>query len=250
MKLNNETRIGIMVVIVLILLAWITINTSDFNFNLSKEGHRVKARFKDVDGVNLNSPVMYNGYEIGIVEDISIVYEGNDIIMELTLFLKDEARLRKDSKAYVKNLGFMGEKYIGLTSGNKDDPFLEPGGTIIGEEPPSFTELIKDGKQIAEKVKGITTNINERLETNKDNLDGIMSNTNTTMKNVSSFVGNLDERLESNEKRIDEILTNLNSLSKNLEELSYDLKQNPWKILYRSKTKKGKVIEQKSIESE
>jgi len=231
MKLNNETKIGIMVFIVLVLLGIFTMKTGKFNF--ANTGYTVKVQFKDIDGVNLNSPVMYNGYEVGLVEDIAIVEGDNEMMMELTLWLNGDARLREGAKAYVKNLGFMGEKYVGLTSGKKGGAFIEPGSMIIGEPPASFDQLIVEGQAIAKEVRGITTNVHDRLEINKEHIDVIMANLNSTMKSMSSIVGQADERLATNEQNIDEIMTNLRLLSVNLEEMSQDLKAHPWKILHK-----------------
>ena len=240
MKMNNETKIGIMVSIVIALLAVLTIKTG--NFSLTKGGYQVKAHFKNIDGVNLNSPVMYNGFEVGVVEDIEIKEGQNDTAMELTLRIGNQARLRDGAKAYIKNLGFMGEKYVGLTSGKAGEAYLGPDSVIIGEEPPDFERLLAQGQDIAARLKSISQNIDERLTVNKDAVDETIKNLNITMKELSSVVKIANERLSLNEQKIDATVSNLHDLSVNLEELSYDLKMNPWKILYRGKESK-KVAE-------
>ena len=239
MKMNNEKRIGLMVFIVIILLSVLTIKTG--NFNLSTKGYTIKAQFENVDGVNLNSPVMFNGFEMGVVEDIKIKDDDGEIKMELLLWVNDKAKLRDGSQAYIKNLGFMGEKYIGLTSGNKGGAYLGPGSVIKGQEPPNFDQLLSEGQEIAKRIKSISVNIDERLETNSETLDEILNNLNLTLKDLALLVSNINERLDTNEKKIDDTITNLHGLSVNLEELSYDLKLNPWKIMYRDKSKKEKV---------
>ncbi|MCK5179051.1 MAG: hypothetical protein KAR32_05920, partial [Candidatus Omnitrophica bacterium] len=148
------------------------------------------------------------------------------------------------AKAYIKNLGFMGEKYIGLTSGNKGGVYLAPGSVIAGQEPPDFEHLLSQGQEIAQRLKSISINLDERLETNKDALDETVSNLNLTMKDLASIVHNANERLMTNEKKIDDTITNLHDLSVNLEELSYDLKINPWKIMYRGKKEKERKGEE------
>lgn len=233
MKMNNETKIGLMVTGVIVLLAVLTIKTG--KFNLSTKEYIIKAQFANVDGVNLNSPVMFNGFEVGIVDDIKIKDDDGDVKMEVILRVNDRARLREGAKAYIKNLGFMGEKYIGLTSGNKGGVYLASGSVIVGQEPPDFEHLLSQGQEIAQRLKSISINLDERLETNKDALDETVSNLNLTMKGLASIVHNANERLTTNEKKIDDTITNLHDLSVNLEELSYDLKLNPWKIMYRGK---------------
>lgn len=242
MKMNNETKIGLMVTLVIILLAILTIKTGKFNF--STKGYTIKARFVNVDGVNLNSPVMFNGFEVGIVDDIKIRDHDGDVRMELILWVNQNARLREGAKAYIKNLGFMGEKYIGLTSGKKGGMYLAPNSVIIGQEPPDFERLLSEGHEIARRLKSISVNLDERLETNKEELDETLSNLNLTMKDLASITHIVNESLTSNEEKIDDTIDNLHGLSVNLEEMSYDLKLNPWKIMYRGKGKREKNKEE------
>lgn len=236
MKMSNETKIGLMVCVVAALLAVLTFKTG--KFNLSKSGHTIKAHFKNIDGVNLNSPVMFNGFEVGIVEDIVIKENDGETLMELTLWIDDEARVREGAKAYIKNLGFMGEKYVGLTSGPKGGDYLTSGSVIVGQEPPNLEKLLAEGEEIAGRLKSITRNIDERLEINKEALDNALANLNVTMESLASIVSNINERLATNEKKVDDTVSNMYKLSVNMEELSYDLKLNPWKVLYRGKAKK------------
>ena len=242
MKMNNETKIGLMVTVVIILLAVLTLKTGKFDF--STKSYLIKARFENVDGVNLNSPVMFNGFEVGIVDDIQVKDDDGDIQMEVVLRVNQDAKLREGARAYIKNLGFMGEKYVGLTSGDKGGPYLRPGAVITGQEPPDFGNLVLEGQEIAKRLKSIAINFDERLETNKDALDQILANLNVTMKDMASIIQNVNERMTTNEKKIDDTVTNLHDLSVNLEELSYDLKLNPWKIMYRGEKKKKREREQ------
>lgn len=241
MKINNETKIGVMISMVIVVLAVLTIRTGKFNF--SKEGYIVKANFSNVDGVNLNSPVMFNGFEVGVVEDIVIKEDDQETKIELTLWVNGKAKLRQGAKAYIKNLGFMGEKYVGLTSGDKGAAYLAPGSIIVGQEPPDFERILSQGEEIAKRLKSISINIDERLEVNREAVDEILANLNSTMKDLASIVENANERLKTNEKKIDATVSNMHDLSVNLEELSYDLKLNPWKIMYRGKEKRKKVEE-------
>jgi len=243
MKINNESKVGLMVSIVIVLLAVLTIKTG--KFNLSKSGYIIKAHFQNVDGVNLNSPVMFNGFEVGIVKDITIKEGASETKIELILFINNTARLREGAKAYIKNLGFMGEKYVGLSSGNKGGVYLASGSVVIGQEPPDFERILSEGQEIATRLKSIMQNIDERLNINKEEVDETLTNLNLTMKDLASIVHNLNDRLSVNEKKIDATVTNFHALSVNLEELSYDLKMNPWKIMYRGKEKKEKGIKKK-----
>jgi len=258
MKINNEIKIGIMVCIVLMMLAVITIKTGEISF--SKKGYEIKVLFENIDGVDVNAPVMLNGFEKGFVKDINISDDGEQVMMELTVWLEEQAKLREGAEGYVKNMGFMGEKYVGLTSGKSGGAYLQEGAVIVGEKAGDIDKLLSDGQEIAANIKEISININERLKKNQENIDNIITNLNTSMKKIVSITDNLDERLDKNRDNIDEIFANLRTTTENLDErlkvnkenidkifvnlesasvnldqFTYDLKQNPWKLMYRPK---------------
>jgi phospholipid/cholesterol/gamma-HCH transport system substrate-binding protein len=232
MKINNETKIGILVVITLVILSVLSWKAG--NFQLIVKGYELKVHFKNVDGVELNSPVNLNGFEIGRVQTIKILKDADSNI-ELSLWIKGDVQINKDVKALIKNMGFMGEKYIGLMTGNGQEGYLPPGSIIVGQEPANFEEMLTQGGEIAKNVKEISQQINERLKVNSQAIDAVVGNMNITMKNFASISTNVNERLEVNKLLLDNIVKNLDTTSVNLEEMSLDLKENPWKLLYKPK---------------
>ena len=239
MKLSNETLIGIFVVVVLLGLGVITWKAGNYDF--TPEGYELKVQFKNIDGVEENAPVTLNGFEVGRVKDIQILY-GDATRVELTLWLDAKAKIHKGSKAFVKNMGFLGEKYVGLTTGDDGEEFLAPGTVLVGQEPTSLDKILVEGEVIAANLKEISAEVNERLKVNRDNIDEILANMRASMKNLSSISDNVNERLQVNKNLIDDTMVHLNGASKNLEEMSYDLKLNPWKLMYKPKKNREENI--------
>jgi phospholipid/cholesterol/gamma-HCH transport system substrate-binding protein len=237
MNINNETKIGILVVGVLIILGVLHWKAGGFEFK--KEGYRLKVHFRDIDGVALNAPVMLNGFEVGRVEDIQFIY-GEKTHVELTLWLEATARVQGGAKAVVKTLGFLGEKYIAITAGEEGRSFLVDGAVIKGNEPVDLAALLAEGQEVMANLKIITEDLKERLDVNGESIDHIIANTRKTMQNMVSITDNVHQRLEVNETLIDDFVVHMNSSSKNLDEMSADLKENPWKLLYKPKEKAGR----------
>ncbi len=234
MKINNETKIGIFVVLVLGGLALITWKTAGYEF--IPEGYTIEVLFKDIDGVELNAPVTLNGLEVGRVEDISILYDKATRV-RLTLWIDTKARLHEGARAFVKNMGFLGEKYVALTSGEDGTPFLKDGAVIDGDQPVDFQSVLVKGELIACHMEKITRNLEERLRVNSEAIDQIVVNLNTAIDNMAAVSGQVKNTLASNEKGIDRMIKNLSLTSQNLEEMSLDLKENPWKLLYKPRKK-------------
>ncbi len=234
MKVNNETKIGILVVVVLLGLGILTFQVGDFD--LGDKGYPVYAVFKNIDGVEENAPVRLNGMEIGKVKSMRIIYEPATK-MELTLWIKEGYRIREETKVYVRTMGMFGEKYIGLSTTVDDAPFLKPGARVAGEEPADFEKLLVKGEAIANNLKEITDNLNERLKINAESIDDIILNIRKASKDIASISVNVNERLTLNQGKIDSIMGNLDSATQNLEEMSADIKENPWKLLYKPRKK-------------
>ena len=227
MKFNNETKIGALVTAVAVMLLVITWKAGNFKVALGQ--YDIKVQFQNIEGVETNAPVRLNGLEVGRVKDIDIVYADVPKV-ELVLSINQNIKIPKGSKVYVKNMGFMGEKYIGLYASNVGEGYLERGDVVIGEEPATMEEMLANFKSISE-------NVDQRLRVNSESIDDIFVNLRVTMKNMAGITDNLNERLAVNKLRVDDTMVRMNNLSKNFEEMSYDLKLNPWKLLYKPKRK-------------
>lgn len=236
MKLTNEMKIGILVCIVTAILLVLTWQAGDFDFSV--KGYELKVQFENIEGVDVNAPVRFNGLEVGSVKDIRIVYDPEKTLMELTVWVREDVKIRQGARAFVKTMGFMGEKYVGLSAGDPQQPFLQPKAVILGEQPADLQKILADGEVIAQNLKEISVELNERSRINSETIDEIFAKTRQTMGNAAAITDNVRARLELNEHLIDDFVQNLNATSQNLEELSYDLKENPWKLLYKPKEKR------------
>lgn len=201
-RINNEIKIGIMVFVCIAALLILTFQVG--NFSLHKKTYELKVQFQNINGIELYAPVRLNGFEVGSVNNIKIVYD-DATKMLLTLGINEGVKVHDGAKAYVRTLGLIGEKYIGLTDEAKGD-FLPPGSLIVGEEPVDMEQLLAKGDEIANNLNSILVNVDDLVKTNKD--------------------------------QVNEIVVNVNSATKNLDEFSDDVKRNPWKLLFRSKDTK------------
>ena len=190
MKLNNETKVGLLILVSLAVLLGITLKCG--NFNLKKDGEHIKAVFSDIDGIKLNSPVMFNGLEVGLVEDISIQEDSDQTHMVLTLWVSHQARLHEGTKAIIKNLGFMGEKYVALIGVDSRTPILNEGATILGQSPADFNQILSSAQELLGHLNGVAANVDERLKKNQGNVDDIKTNFNATSKNLENATANLN----------------------------------------------------------
>ncbi len=199
MKITNETKTGILVVVCLTALGGLLLKIG--NFNPLEKGYLVKARFHFTGGVKVHAPVCLAGVEVGEVKGIRLVY-GDDTQVEVDLWLEAGAKLRTDSIAYATTLGLMGEKYIEIKPGTQGEA-VKDGDLITGKDPMRLEDLMETGTK--------------------------------AMTNIGEAAKSVNGVLVDNRPKIDNIFTNLDETSGNFREFSEDIKYHPWKVLMKGK---------------
>ena len=214
----NDFKVGIVVILALVLLLALTFKVNKFSF--TKRGYELKVAFINSSGIEKNAPVRLSGVEAGKVKNLQLVYGSGGTHVLLTLWLDETARVRKDSEAFVTTLGLMGEKYVELTAGSADSPFLKPNSTIIGREPFDTAKFIEKGDQIADNLSQAITNI-RKLTTG------------------------VNEVIVVHREDLDQVLKNLAESSENIKAFTEDIKWHPWKLIRKSKSQKPKAEKEK-----
>ncbi len=218
-RMSNEIKTGLLIIVCLVILGGFTFAVG--NFTGIEKTYELKAMFNWVSGLEKYAPVRLRGVEAGEVKDVQILYQNNnETKILLVLQMKDNAKVREGTKAYVSMLGLMGEKYVELTDGPQGKPFLTAGSTIQGEDPASMEELIDMGKKVAAQVD-------------------------SALSDIRSLTQHLDALVVENRSDIDSLIDKLNTTAVNFEEFSDDIKRHPWKLLMKGKEDKKKEEKKK-----
>ncbi len=217
LKISNETKTGIFVLVCLAALGVLLIKVG--HFNLFKKGYMIKSHFHFTGGVKKNSPVRLSGVDVGEVKSIRVLY-GDETQVEVDLWLDEEAKIRLDSHAYVTTLGLMGEKYIEIKAGTAAAGYAKKGDSIPGDDPVRLEELVQIGTKVANDIG-------------------------TMARDISKVATHVDDAVQGNRSKIDHIFDNLEETSENFNDFSQDIKHHPWKILA-----KGKEMTKEEMEKE
>ncbi len=108
----------------LVFLALRAANLSSFN---GDETYALVAKFDNIGGLKVRSPVRSAGVVVGRVESIALdpkTYQG-----VVKLDLKKSVQFPADSSARILTSGLLGDQYIGLEAGGDEKNFA-PGDTI------------------------------------------------------------------------------------------------------------------------
>jgi phospholipid/cholesterol/gamma-HCH transport system substrate-binding protein len=132
-----ETLIGALVLVVAIaFLAYAVAHSG----RTAGSGDALQARFDHIDGLAVGGDVRIAGVKVGTVTDERIDPKTFSAIVSLSV--RDDIQLPKDSGASIVSESLLGGKYISLSPGG-DETDLKPGQTItVTQSSVSLEELL------------------------------------------------------------------------------------------------------------
>lgn len=110
--------------------------------------------YDNVTGIKFGTPVLYEGYQVGQVENIEPVFAGGDTRYRLTLSVKAGWKIQRDSSARVEASGLLSTVSIEIKKG-KSDSLLAPGDEITGVPSNDLFSTVND---VAEEFRDLSQN--------------------------------------------------------------------------------------------
>ena len=195
-----ELKVGSFVLLALLALSFFILSISDFSF--FEKGRHMQVVFNFASGLREAAPVRLAGVEVGLVRKLQVFVDkadGGKTKVRVDVWIKNNIAVPVDSNITINQLGILGEKYLEIIPGSST-ALIKDDGVAIGHDPVPI-------EKITEKI------------------DSLMTKLGVTVDNVNEGHGTLG-KLFTDE-----------SIYDNLDDLTLDLKSNPWKLLYRPKPK-------------
>lgn len=198
---NFELKVGIFAFIGIVILFIIIFSIGEIY--MLEPGYNLGVIFGFANGITEAAPVRVAGVEVGEVKSIKIFYDksAKRPKAKLIIWIKEDVLIEKDARACINTLGLLGEKYLEILPGSQEAGFLADGETLVGEDPVVMDELTKDMRALV------------------DSANAVMS------------------RLKKGEGTIGKLLTE-EKIYDDLEIFVEDIKNNPWKLLHKTREKK------------
>jgi len=188
--LTREQRIGAFFAVGIILL-FIAIELT-LGLGLLRRRYPLYATFRDVQGLDSGADVRLAGIKAGRVDGMQIEQEH----VRVTLLINGGLVVKKDSLARLDFRALSGERFVSLTLGTPTAKPAEPGDTLEGETPASFSDVVDQLSGVAQNVNELVTSLNansQRLLTNlADLIEQNRSELDQIAENVASITGKLD----------------------------------------------------------
>ncbi len=200
-KTKLELKVGIFVFIGIIILAAFVLSIG--KFRTWSSGYKVNFIFNFVNGVKVGAPIRFAGVDVGEIKKIKVrfVPEEQKSEVRLECWLRNQVHIPNDSTIWVNTLGLLGEKYLEIMPGKDYMNCMAVNDSLVGVDPIPMHEVFRQAK-------------------------GIFDNLSTIVDKVGKGEGNLGKLLYDDK------------LYNNMEAFTEDIKNNPWKLFFKTKEKK------------
>ena len=188
-QVGKRFRVGIVVLIALFAVM-IGIFMVGQRAHLFVKKFPYETRFDSASGLVAGNPVRLNGVTVGNVLEVILSPDPADRTVRVVYDVDRRAapRLRKGTRAAIKTIGLLGDKYIELEGGTAEEPEIEIGGTIPPAPGAGIEKLLEGGGDLIADLSGIARslkNILARTEQGKGFLGAL-----TTDSEESTRLGN------------------------------------------------------------
>jgi phospholipid/cholesterol/gamma-HCH transport system substrate-binding protein len=227
-KYFAEMKVGAFFIGAMVLLFITLISMRSFNFLKQKNDYKVKFNFSE--GLRTSSPVRFCGVDVGEVRIVEIKQEiDSQPYVYVIIRVDNDVRIPKNSYFFINSLSLFGEKYLEIVPPATPEGYLVGGEVVEGISPTPLFNVLTNFNKTMEEVNEFVKNgkIRESLQNTITNIEKISADVRSLMEDVKNKKGTLGRLFYDD------------SLYTKTEELIDELKENPWKLLH--KTKDGKV---------
>ena len=221
MRISKTTKIGALTLIALFLL-YFGLNYLK-GFNVFKRANVYYAAFPEVKNVNIASPVLVNGYKVGVVQSLSFDYKnGRSIVVGIDL--ESEYRMPKGSHLAIHQTALSGAE-LRIIQGDPRDGYLNPGDTIRSETPDDImsvtsNKIVPSVVNMMPKVDSVIVGLANMV--NNPNLAVMMENMAATAQRLNRLTASLDKSIGT---QLRAVMANTRTITDNVAMLSEELKQ-------------------------
>lgn len=222
MKLSNELKIGLTVVVA-VLIGFIGFRIMK-DVPLFRQGNIIYTTYERVDGLSVGTPVTLRGIKIGSVQSLTLL-PTDSVLVALNINFADGG-IPEGSIAYVRSVDLLGTKGIEIERGS--------GTGLIGHlesmqgvyDKGLMGELAAQGTRISQNVNTSTENLSVVLEEVKmlmqqggrENVSQTLSNLNSTSAEVDALIRETNEDLKQSIESLKNTLQNVETLTSDEQE--------------------------------
>lgn len=156
----SPVRVGALVLAALLVLVFGVFLIGEQN-NLFRPMNHYWVAFYSASGLQAGNPVQLNGVDVGRVEEIVLPEDPSihQLRVKIAVDSRYAERVRKDSRARIKTLGLLGDKFVELTSGSEEVPPVADGGDVMAADATDVDQLISSGEDAVQNIVSISVSL-------------------------------------------------------------------------------------------
>ncbi|MFW5966167.1 MAG: MlaD family protein [Persicimonas sp.] len=199
---SQKVKLGIFLTAGIVLLAGSIAAISGIGLFRDRVPYFVEFR-QTVAGLEEGAPVTLQGVNVGTVAGIR-VHPSNSDVVEVRIRVDRNTPIREDTKAYINMQGVTGLKFIELDGGTPEADLLEPGSEIAAGRS-MMEQLTGQASDIGLKVEKLLNNaLYLTRETNRERVDEVLVNAESSSQDLSKVSEELRLTLESTRQVVEE----------------------------------------------
>jgi len=218
-KLSAEAKVGLLVIVGAVVLLWMTFVVGKYQFG-EKRGYTLRAVFDSVAGLDAKAAVRMAGVKIGTVEKVEL----EDSRAKVTIRIYPDVKVQRGTKAMVKTLGLLGEKYVELVppemsakeaAAPEGSRYLQEGERIqVTVSPSDVDKLINQLSSISDDVKQVTASLRQVFgsERGTRSMEDILADLRKTTANIQEFSYALRSDGSEVVMRLNDLVASLNGV--------------------------------------
>ena len=221
--MSNESKIGLMAVIVIAVAIW------GYKFlqgqNLLSSSAFYYVEYDNVTELDKSAPVSKNGLQVGVVSDISLKPDdANKVIV--TLSIDTDIRIPKDAQAILLSQGVLGGKGVELEydAHCSGDNCAQSGDFLQGVSKSLLASMV-DPDDIPPYMDELTAGVRNLLDSLQNAVAGgdsdsglgkMAGDLETILANLSVMTAQMNNLLSANARSINGLLSNMEQITGNL----------------------------------
>ena len=222
MHISREAKLGLTAIIALVIFVW------GLNFlkarSIFGDNNIYYGVYEQVDGLKVSSSVVYRGYAVGQVRDITFIGERFDHVL-VEFSVNKDLRIPSNSIASIQNQDLMGTKNVSIIPGDAVDFAVTQDTLHTQVQLGIFEQVNQQMEPLKAKAENILTSLDLILSSLQGVLDGSgdqnnvggIGSINRTLHNIEGVSESLNKMITSESQKIAKIIDNVESISGNLE---------------------------------
>ena len=216
MKINSETKVGILAALA------VTMLILGFNFlkgdQIFSKSFELNAYYDNIDNLTQGNPVIFNGLKVGQVKEIQINKQTGRI--KVGFSVDRGLAIPINSTAEIISSDLLGSKAIRINRGENETRMAESGYPLKGIVQQSLGEQVQDEvlpvkdklEEVIDQFAVFMGKLNNTFDENNSNkIDDMIDNLNTTSKNIAGA----SYRVDTMFRRVDGITANIGAITRN-----------------------------------